>query len=105
MAAITAGAIALGLLSGSPSIAAPSGSSPDAAGDSVPAGLGDSFAGGIRSREAKSRPTHFLLKLEAAPTSRTFRRNRADGVASARRAARGQLDRIEGLQELSLIHI
>ena len=98
MAAITGGAIALGLATGSSPVAA----SGDAPRD-VPAlsknRAAEPASGLVRDRGANPARQTFLLKLDPAPTARVFDRTRSEGLGAARAAARAQLKRIGGVQD------
>lgn len=98
MAAITVGAMTLGLLSGPSSIASSGEDALNADSVGPRSAAGDLAAGSVRHHEAAAGRHTYLLKLDSVPTARVFKRSRGDGLAFARRAARAQRSRIDDLQ-------
>lgn len=98
MATIAIGTAAMGLMSGQASVAA----SPEA-----PLGSDSQRLEGFTAERGEapvqagapiSGRSTYLLKLDAAPTSRAFRRARVDGLGAAKSAARSQRGRITTVQ-------
>lgn len=99
VAGITAGAIALGLVAGSSSIAAPAGSTPSEDSVALPGARAANPAITAEARpNSGTAPSAYLLKLKPAPTARVYDRALDDGRAAARSAARGQRTRIRAAQ-------